>query len=402
MSALAQGSVAPTEVAPSSSASRRAADVAKRCLVSLCALTGLTNAAARWLGARYFLPELFVQRYANMAGVEPAVIAARLDGIRSFDERRWCPYWCEMGAARERAGDRALAQGDTAAAERELRLATTYFSIAAFPGTTPARLVAHRRARAVGERLLTLMCDRLEVPEEERPRQLAIPAGAEIVDGYVAFPPGEDRVPLVIATNGLEGTLDEMLPALERFRDARLAAFAMEMPGTYSYGSPMSVEVYRAVIDHLAQHPRVDPERIAIVGVSFGGYWAARLAATDPRIRCAVACGAPLGDTFAIRGGLGTPRVITDALRKVSGAGSIVTLLPTLRRLVFSERIDVPLLVINGDHDTLCATSDSVKLAERSPRSTLKLYPGDDHCAMGHYDEWLDLTREWLEEQLAP
>lgn len=57
---------------------------------------------------------------------------------------------------------------------------------------------------------------------------------------------------------------------------------------------PESEAVYHRVIEHLAADQRLDADRIAMVGVSFGGYWTARLAATNNRLACAIACGAGL------------------------------------------------------------------------------------------------------------
>ncbi len=62
--------------------------------------------------------------------------------------------------------------------------------------------------------------------------------------------------------------------------------------------------------------------------------------------------------------------------------------------------IAVPLLVINGDTDTLVSTQDSVDLATAVPNSELILYLDDDHCAMGHYTEWLAYSVDWLQRHL--
>lgn len=56
----------------------------------------------------------------------------------------------------------------------------------------------------------------------------------------------------------------------------------------------------------------------------------------------------------------------------------------------------MPLLVINGDNDTLLSTQYSVDLAESAQQVELVLYANDDHCAMEHYSEWMDLSQEWL------
>ena len=44
----------------------------QRLFVTACALSGTTNLATRRFGAKPFLPKLFVLRYANMGGLDPA------------------------------------------------------------------------------------------------------------------------------------------------------------------------------------------------------------------------------------------------------------------------------------------------------------------------------------------
>jgi esterase FrsA len=179
------------------------------------------------------------------------------------------------------------------------------------------------------------------------------------------------------------------------------------MPGTYAYKNPMSASseaIYSGVMHHFANHPRVDAKRIAMVGVSFGAYWSARMAAVNPRLSCAVVCGAPLHYAFGGASFLGTPEIIASVLMKVAGAKNLKSLDEKLSDLSFVKndlyrRITCPLLVINGDNDTLLGTKDSEVLAMKASKGFLKLYENDDHCAMGHYQEWLDLSFEWLNIQ---
>ena len=195
-----------------------------------------------------------------------------------------------------------------------------------------------------------------------------------------------------------------MIPNL-RYRDSGLGVVMVEMPGSYAYKQPMSTAseaIYHQVIEHVAAHPRVDASRMGFVGTSFGGYWAARMAATSTKLRCAVACGAPTDHSF--RASLGTPQIILQALADVTGASGPLDLSRKLHSLSLRDmygQITIPLLVINGDTDTLLSTQDSIDLAHGARNSTLRLYPNDDHCAMGHYREWLDLSRQWMRDQLA-
>ncbi|MBC7254445.1 MAG: alpha/beta hydrolase [Actinobacteria bacterium] len=378
--------------------------IAEEILVTMCTLTGTTERAAARLGVRRFLPRLFTLRYANMGGLDATTFSRQLEELKSFEDSRWCGYWNAIAASYEEKAEKEAGGGEGQLTREAMDLyikAITYYTVSAFPGTSPGRLEAYRKARELFERLVPMVDEHME--------KVVLEAEGERVEGMVRFPPGEERVPLVIITNGLEGTLQEIALPLLGYRDAPLGVFLMEMPGTYSYRKPMSGEserIYAQVIDRFAAHPRVDAERMAMVGVSFGGYWAARMAAVSPRLACAVVCGAPLHRAFGMSNFLGTPEIIVEVLKKVTGAGSLAEMGERLRALSLEgndllRRIRIPVLVINGDRDTLLGSEDSILLCTRAPRVLLKLYENDDHCAMGHYREWLDFSFEWLVERLA-
>jgi dienelactone hydrolase len=93
---------------------------------------------------------------------------------------------------------------------------------------------------------------------------------------------GTDRVPVVIVVHGVGGLSakeDEWARALNSwgigaFIPDHLSGrgFAAMSPGDYQLsGVARMVDVYHAV-SRLMQHPRIDPDRIAIMGFSMGGY----------------------------------------------------------------------------------------------------------------------------------
>ena len=432
----------------------------RRTFITACMLTRTTELAARQLGASFFLPALFVRRYAEMGGLDQAVFTRQLSEVRSFKDEAWCPYWNDLaeaeltlaeeavkGIARVapteagtpgpeqqrnvaglrdllgRAGPAIVAlltgEGTTANVSapagppaepieravtglRHLVKAITYYQVSAFPGGSPARLEAYRSSRRLFDRLLEIVGTPLDVSIERR--QIAVED--EVVDGYLILPAGDQACPVVIVTNGLEGTVQELVLPLIRYRHSGLAVFVMEMPGTYSYHRPLSgasEQIYHRVIDQIATHARVDSDRIGFVGVSFGGYWAARMAAASQRLRCVVACGAPTHHSFQATSSVGIPDIIVGALLKTTQARNFHQLSKQLQALSLRDtysKISTPLLVINGENDTLLSTQDSIELAAGAANATLVLYPGDDHCAMGHYREWLDLSQAWLQNHL--
>ena len=117
--------------------------------------------------------------------------------------------------------------------------------------------------------------------------------------GYWFVPPGAaDAGPTLVATSGFDGTLEETyfqigLAALQRgwrvlqicgpgqMDTARTEAATHFVPDTESWVS--------AWLDQIIERPGVDPDRLALLGISFGGYFATRAAAHDTRVRALVA-----------------------------------------------------------------------------------------------------------------
>ncbi|MCF6389596.1 alpha/beta hydrolase [Mycobacterium sp. MBM] len=444
------------------------ATLAQKLLVTACAATRSTDIATRWTGAGPFLPALFVLRYANMGGLDQTEFAQQVRATRSFRDDRWCGHWNGIADTHARratyllrslAGHNSSAipdlttpvnaidgeqldalraavapaaalyadhgpQPDTRAPSTlvsehappgdHARItqaftaidawvkAITYYQVSAFPGHSAARMQGYRRSRQLFDALIGALAPTLGLAVEQI--DIAV-AGGETVTGYLVVPPDPGPHPVVLTTNGLEGTAQELAIPQLRYRDSGIAMFLMEMPGSYAYTHPMRPEseaVYHQVIEHLAGDERLDETRIAMVGVSFGGYWTARTAAGSDRLACAIACGAPTHRSFH-SGALGTPQVILGALADTVGASHPIDLIRKLRALSIRDRypdITIPLLVINGDHDTLMSTQDSIDLAREAPNATVLLYPDDDHCAMGHYRQWLDYAQRWLVAQL--
>jgi esterase FrsA len=373
--------------------------ILKDLFISACALTGQTERAANKLGVSFFLPALFRLRYANMGGLDPEVFAGQMNDLKSFEEGAWCGYWNDIAEKYEKEADDLLDGGGDEKQARDLLVkALTYYTVSAFPGTTPLRMEMYWKARELFERVNSM--------EEAQVKKVTLEIAGETVEGYEYFPPGRKRVPVAVMTNGLEGTVQEFCVPLRQFVDTGMGTFVMEMPGSYAYKKPMSEaseEIYKGVLDYVAAHPRVDPDNIMFLGFSFGGYWAARMPAVDKRISRAVVSGAPLDKAFSARGSLGMPEIITDVIMKITGANNPPEILPRLQALSFSRndlysKIECPMLVVNGDNDTLVGTEDSIILASKVPSAVLKLYADDDHCAMGHYELWLDFTRDWLLE----
>lgn len=421
-------------------------------LVTACALTGTTERAAKRHGVGYFLPALFIDRFTKLGGIDTQQFAAQLDECRSFDDEAWAGYWSALaseqldsaGAALMRLGGPTVVQildgdredtveqlrsvlspasqlftdrtleaaasfvrkhpehSDAAVAVDKLVQAMTYLFAASWPGWTKRRLEAYAKSRRLFDVLLHTFAPAMSIEIET----FAISVGDDAILGYAILPASTDRVSAVLMTNGLEGTIQEVaLPALLH-RPANTALFIMEMPGTFSYKQPLSLNsetYYRAVIDHMASHPRVDAERLGMQGVSFGAHWSTRMAARDKRLKAVVSNGGVYHRAFKPAVTFGMPEIMLGTLKNTTDAKNLLDLGLKLGALSIRDLlpgITIPILAVNGDTDSLVPTQDTVDLAKAALRGELKLYPNDDHCAMAHYDDAVSDATRWLQRHL--
>jgi len=166
-------------------------------------------------------------------------------------------------------------------------------------------------------------------------------------EGYVVYAPHSvmypfgDRDAGTAIPSDVRKLLDEKL----RFAGTSLAA----------------VEVYKIslILDELVKRPEIDPKRIAMIGLSYGGYYSVYAAALEPRIRVVVAsCSFP--DTVAI------PDRKTD--------GRLLDLSPAEVAALIAPR---PLQVQSGINDNSIPIDQSRSAAKRVALAYEKVGAGD-------------------------
>lgn len=108
----------------------------------------------------------------------------------------------------------------------------------------------------------------------------------------------EHKRKTLMIVSGFDGTLEEEymmrgISALERGYNVVLFAGPgqMDVFRTYSntHFEPDFENPVKTVIDFLENRPEVDLSRLALMGISFGGYFATRAAAHEPRIKTLIA-----------------------------------------------------------------------------------------------------------------
>ncbi|MEU6666024.1 TIGR03086 family metal-binding protein [Streptomyces sp. NPDC046727] len=275
-----------------------------------------------------------------------------------------------------------------------------------------------------------------------------IPYEGTTLPGYLYRPDDSDAPrPTVVMFNGFDGTAEEMhffgaVAAVERGYTV-LAFDGPGQPGTrHRQGltfRPDWENVVTPVLDHAVKLPGVDPDRIALLGVSMGGYLAPRAAAFDRRIAAVIALDGvyDLGDisTAAVpvppqeaERRLRLPHdpgmdamveaamAADPAIKWAMEHGMYAMGVDTPRAFAASyldyhlrdgiaERISCPVLVCSGEHDGFFEGQPEKLYSHLTCEKTFMTFTGEEgadaHCQSGAQRLAFARIYDWLDRAMA-
>jgi pimeloyl-ACP methyl ester carboxylesterase len=226
------------------------------------------------------------------AEINECFVAAR--SIREPDGESWYRSWNELAMRVRAEGDASLAHDNRVSALGSYLRASNYFRTAyCFLMGAPVdpRLVeAYRNNRAAFAAAIELMR-----PKGER---VAIPFEGKTLHGYV-FRPANDAIPrpTLIINGGYDSTAEESYFFSGAAATARgYTVIVFDGPGQGAaliedglVFRPDWEKIITPVVDFALTRPETDAKRIALLGISFGGYLAPRAASAEPRIAALIA-----------------------------------------------------------------------------------------------------------------
>ncbi len=232
------------------------------------------------------------QTYERAADVGELFATAALIADRDYDA--WYDAFYALAERLNAEAEASAATGQAVSAREGFLRASTYYAQAAFfaDGTKdPTRLIPtweqHRAA-------FDAFAARIEPPAEA----VTIPYEGTTLPGYaLTVDASGERRPWLIMNNGSDGAATDMWAqgAAEGLRRGyNVLIFDGPGQGAALYRQNLSFRydweaVITPVVDWLLTRPDVDPDRIAIMGISQGGYWAPRAVAFEHRIAAAIA-----------------------------------------------------------------------------------------------------------------
>lgn len=229
------------------------------------------------------------------------------------------------------------------------------------------------------------------------------------VDGWLLFPRGSAPVGAVAVWGGLSGWGAAYLGIAEELTARGIACVLAEGPGqgttrldSLIYASEDTLGGYARFVDLLATDARTSAAPIGIYGNSIGGMMAARVTASDPRVRaCAINC-APtaveLPDAAGPRDQLLAFMGLEDRPDEARRA---------IRRLGFDPRrhqIDSDLLVLHGGADGLVDHETAQRFlpsGRAGSRADLLSWPDGEHTLYNHRSERDAIVADWFADRLG-
>ena len=133
-------------------------------------------------------------------------------------------------------------------------------------------------------------------------------------------------------------------------------------------------------LDHLVSEGLADPERIGIMGLSYGGFMASWLPTQDPRFKAAVAM-SPVTNWYSERYGSNLGAWVGDFLdgQPKPAGGQYYDRSPVL----FAHQDRTPTLLTAGAHDRATPPDQAIEfhnaLTEQGVPSDVVVYPGEGH-----------------------
>jgi dipeptidyl aminopeptidase/acylaminoacyl peptidase len=332
-------------------------------------------------------------------GVTTADFARITAGIERWDD--WCRTWTAEGSAHEQLGRAALAEGRSRSAGEHLARAAVYHHFAKFVFVNDLAQMRAAHARAVA--CLTDALPHLEPPG----RRLEIPFEGSRLVAVVRTPDGEGPHPVVLMLPGLDSAKEELGSTEQTFLDRGLATVTLDGPGQgeAEYDLPLRGDwspVAEVVWEAIGTQRDLDRGRLAVWGVSLGGYYAPRVAAAlGERAKACVSLAGPF--SFCEHWS-GLPRLTRDTLRVRSGAADDEEARQRALQLDLSQAasdVVAPLLIVFGRQDRLIPWQDAERLrdAVTGPVTLLMLEDGNHGCA-NVSPQHRPITADWLAARL--
>lgn len=230
-----------------------------------------------------------------LIGLDPADVKEAFDSIHTADKDEWAAGFMRV-ADRYFNEAKSLEKSDPTKANADYIRAWRLYSFGRWPiPASPGKQRSYEKALEAFLDHAKFFDPPLEV--------VHIPFDGKEIIGYLRLPKNaKGSVPLVIAVNGLDSRKEDLTESFSAILPFGIGYLAVDGPGTGQNPIKVSETADRMlsrVIDYAQSRPEIDKTRLAMHGVSWGAYWATKMAIVEhARLRGCSAQSPPVDKFF--------------------------------------------------------------------------------------------------------
>ena len=310
-----------------------------------------------------------------LIGLDPGDVKEAFASIHTRDKDEWAAAF--MGVADRYMNEaKSLEKTDPTRANADYIRAWRLYSFGRWP--IPASPGKQRSYEKAIEAFLAHA--RFWDPPQEIVR---IPFEGKEIIGYLRLPKNANGpVPLVLAVNGLDSRKEDLSESFSAILPFGIGFLAVDGPGTGQ--SPIKVSenaerMLSRVLDYISTRPEIDKNRVAMHGVSWGAYWATKMAIVErARLRGASAQSPPTDrffqKDFLLNSLIGNREylfdqvpalmAIFDNVKTVDEMAEVLPKMSLVKQGLLGQSM-APMLILAGVLDTQVPISDIYLLLDK-------------------------------------
>src|SRR5580700_7240254 len=229
-----------------------------------------------------------------LIGLDPGDVKEAFESIHTNDKDEWAAGFMRV-ADRYFNEAKGLEKSDPTKANADYIRAWRLYSFGRWPiPASPGKQRSYEKALEAFLDHAKFLDPPLEV--------VRIPFEGKEIIGYLRLPKNaKGPVPLVIAVNGLDSRKEDLAESFGAILPSGIGYLAVDGPGTGQNPIKVSETADRMlskVLDYAQSRPEIDKNRIGMHGVSWGAYWATKMAIVERARLRGCSASSPPADKF--------------------------------------------------------------------------------------------------------
>ncbi|MEH6451747.1 MAG: esterase FrsA [Psychromonas sp.] len=333
-----------------------------------------------------------------------------LDTVIGFRPGNWNYEWTQHAMYYYKQGNQFAAEAENDKAKHAYYLASQFYCVASYPHLRGDELAIQTQTLAFNS-----YKESFKYSKKMEFKEIKVPYQGKEVTCFLHLPDTETIHPVVIVSGGIDALQCELLSLFEKeLAPQGIAMLTVDLPGV-GFSSHVklnqnSSDLHQAIIHHMKQVPWVDHDRIALMGMRFGGNIAMRLGFLEPgSVKSVICVGAAVGSVFdKLENFKKLPPVLLDCIASrmhINNSSSeslfqfCVPLSLVKQGLLGRTRIKTPLLSIGHKDDIICNEQDLQLIGRASHQGESKII--EKHPIFESYLNCLTYSAKWLTRHLG-